>query len=598
VSEAARGHRIPSLLAVFSAAWLAAAVPACGKHVAAPVPGPRQLSLTILGVNDFHGAVDERHVMLQTSGGTTADVRVGGAGLVASYIDRMREEDPEGTLVLNAGDMWQGSMESNYFEGRPVVMVDNVIGYDAAALGNHEFDYGPVGPRALAVPSDSPEVRFGALSQRRKEARFPILAANVRALDPAVDSFQPSIILEKKGVRIGIIGLATEETPSTTQPPNLVGLAFDPPAPALIKAAADVRAAGAQVVIVVAHIGGECPRGARPEDATGCKKGEEVMRLLDALPPHTIDAFVAGHTHQFIANVIDGVPVIESGSYGQAIGRIRLDLDPASHAVLHATILAPQPVCRDMLVDTQSCAPPTKDQHPRPAIEAAVFRGGVIAPDPEVDRILAPFREEVAGSKSKVIGEAARAIGTGRDGPSEIGALVTDEMVAATKRYPDVPDADFAVQNSGGLRAGIPKGPITYGELYEVLPFDNVLATITVTGPQLEAVFTSALRAKHFFQSSGLSLEVAGEGDARTVHLFDLATGVRLSATRKYVVVWTDFLAFGGDGTRDALPGVTSVLHEKHLLREAVAEGLALRKAPLNATDAPLLDPKKPRVRK
>ncbi|HVO32100.1 MAG TPA: 5'-nucleotidase C-terminal domain-containing protein, partial [bacterium] len=312
-----------------------------------------------------------------------------------------------------------------------------------------------------------------------------------------------------------------------------------------------------------------------------------------------IDAFVGGHTHQYMANVIDGVPVIESGAFGVAFGRIDLDVDLATRKVVHVSVMPPQGVCRDVLVDTGSCASPKPGQNPRPLVEPATFLGGPIVPSEEIEHMLAPFRQEVAELKGEVVATAERAIGTAsRSDASEIGALVTEEMRAATKRYADVPDADFAVQNTGGLRGGLPRGPVTYGAVYEVLPFDNVLATFDATGEQLEALFTTATRTGRIFQTAGLIQEISGSGEATTVKLFDEASGKRLLAKKKYTVVWNDFLANGGDGTRDALPGVTQRIHSSRLLREAVVEGLKAKKAPLNSAKEPLLDPKKPRIRR
>lgn len=569
---------------------------------ARPLPPPARpaapVRITVLGVNDLHGAIEERTVALQTSGGTTVAVRVGGAPLLASYLARLRELNPGGTVLLNAGDMWQGSLESNYFEGRAVVLLDNALGYDATALGNHEFDYGPVGLVSLAHPGDPPEIRYGALLARRKEMHFPILAANVRGTESGVPAFAASVLLERNGAKIGVIGLSTEDTPNTTQPPNVVGLAFDPPAPAVIAAAADLRARGADAVLITGHLGGDCRRDSAPDDPNACKKDEEVMRLLDALPKGTVDGVVAGHTHQFMANMVDGVPVIESGAYGLAFGRFELDVDPLAHRVVGAHLFPTQAVCRDVLADTGSCVPASTN--PRPQIGQASFLGGPIEPDPAVVRLLAPFRQEVAEMKATVIATAERPIHAERLNQSEVGTLVCEEMLAATRRLEGVPKADFAIQNTGGLRGtgGLPAGPITYGALYELLPFDNVLVTFQASGEQLEAILTAVARTGRVFQTAGLLQEVAGEGAEVEVRLYDLASGKRLGAKTRYTLVWNDFLANGGDGTREAIARIPMKVHERWTLRDAVADGLKAHAGPLNPAAHPLLDPRKPRLKR
>lgn len=563
-----------------------------------PNVGPRlPVRITVIGLNDFHGALEERVVQLQTSGGTTATVRAGGGALLAAYVAKLEKGNPAGTVILSAGDMWQGSLESNYFEGRPVAMLDNGIGVDAAAVGNHEFDYGPTGPVSLADPKDPPAVRYGALEARRKDMQFPLLAANVRGTEPGVPAFQSWVMLERQGVKIAVIGLATEDTPNVTQRPNVAGLAFDPPAAALAKASAEARAKGAQIVLGVGHLGGNCTRGTPPSDATACKENEEVMHVLGAVPPGTVDAFVAGHTHQYIAHVIKGVPVIESGAYGAAIGRIELEYDLDAKKVIRSTIHPPQPVCRDILADTGECSQPADPSKARPLVVPAVFQSGPIEPNADVQQLLAPFRQEVAEMKSEVLGTAERPLAVKRGEPSDVGALVTDEMLAATRRHDDLPDADFALQNSGGLRTALPKGEITYGALYEVLPFDNLMVTMSVTGAQLDKMLTGVLRTGRIFQSSGLVVElvcVKGKPDSARALGLD---GKPLNPTKRYTVVWNDFLANGGDGTKEALEGVEQRFHSAYVLRDVVAEGLRARKTPLNSAKEPVLDPKKPRLK-
>lgn len=585
--------------ALVALAAATAAVVACAR--VEPVVGPRlPVRLTIIGLNDFHGALEERTVQLQTSGGTTAAVRTGGGAMLASYVAKIRKGNPDGTLVLSAGDMWQGSLESNYFEGRPVALLDNGIGVDAAAVGNHEFDYGPVGPVSLADPKQPPEIRYGALEARRKDMRFPLLGANVRGTEPGVPVFQPWVIFERRGVKIAVVGLATEDTPNVTQRPNVAGLEFDPPAKALVDAAAAARAKGAEVVVGVGHLGGNCKRGTKPDDETACNEGDEVVHVLKAIPPGTIDAFVAGHTHQYIAHYIAGVPVIESGAYGAAVGRIDLEYDVEAKKVRRSTIFPPVTVCRDVLLDTGECVQPADPSKVRNTVVPASFQNGPIGPDEDVQRLLAPFRQEVAEMKAEVLATAERPLGVKRHEPSEIGALVTDQLVAATRRHDDLPDADFALQNSGGLRTSLPKGEIDYGNLYEVLPFDNLLVTMKLSGKQVDDLLTAVVRTGRVFQTAGLHVELTCDksGKPAGARAKELATGKPLVPTKTYTVVWNDFLANGGDGTREVLANVEQTFHPQYTLRDVVAEGLRARKgAPLNTAKDPVLDPKKPRLK-
>ena len=136
---------------------------------------------------------------------------------VASIIDEVRAEGHE-VLLLDSGDMWSGTLISDRNEGALGVQAYNALGYDAAAVGNHEFDYGPIGPERTG--SSDP---FGSLKARIKEAHFPILSANIKERTsgdiPPWENLAASVMIERAGYRIGIVGATTEETPSITFPP-------------------------------------------------------------------------------------------------------------------------------------------------------------------------------------------------------------------------------------------------------------------------------------------------------------------------------------------------------------------------------------------
>src|SRR5207342_3432525 len=183
-----------------------------------------------------------------------------------------RAADHGAVLLLDGGDLFQGTLESNLNEGAVVIASYNAMGYAASAIGNHEFDFGPAGesqtPRA---PGDDPR---GALKARAREAHFPFLTANIidesTGQPVAWPNVRPSMIVTAAGVRVGIVGLATNVTLSATMAANTRGLAIAPLAPALAAEAQKLRAAGASVVIAVAHAGGVCRAFDDPHDLSSC----------------------------------------------------------------------------------------------------------------------------------------------------------------------------------------------------------------------------------------------------------------------------------------------------------------------------------------
>ena len=203
----------------------------------APVPpvGPLPRRVRIIATNDFYGTLEPR---VDARG-----VRRGGAGAVAGVIEQARRECAScAVLLLNGGDMFQGTPASNLVFGRSVVGIYEALGYTAAALGNHEFDWGQ-----------------DTLRARMRQARYAILGANVQYADGRdVPWIRDDTLVEVSGVRVGIVGVATVETPRVTLATNVRDLRFVDPVPIVIEHARSLRARGAHLVVVVAHAGAFC----------------------------------------------------------------------------------------------------------------------------------------------------------------------------------------------------------------------------------------------------------------------------------------------------------------------------------------------------
>jgi 5'-nucleotidase len=169
--------------------------------------------LSVIGTNDVHGSLSP----VDGNRGLT---------LLSGYVDNLRETraaDGGAVLLIDAGDMWQGTLESNLSEGASVVAAYNAMAYDAAAIGNHEFDFGPAGERA--TPADASDDARGALKLRAGEANFPLLAANLidqrTGLPVDWPNVQPSVLIERGDIKVGILGLIAENALIATIEPNV-----------------------------------------------------------------------------------------------------------------------------------------------------------------------------------------------------------------------------------------------------------------------------------------------------------------------------------------------------------------------------------------
>ncbi|MBL8969142.1 MAG: metallophosphoesterase, partial [Myxococcales bacterium] len=388
--------------------------------VAAATPDP--VTITVIGTSDLHG-------------------HVRALPLLAAHLAALRREraaDGGAVLLLDAGDMFQGTLESNLEEGASVVAAYGALGYDAVAIGNHEFDFGPVGERTTARdPGDDPR---GALLARIQQAPFPFLSTNLRrAADnthPAIGL--PSALLTRAGVQVGVIGVTTEATPHTTIAANFTGLAVAPLAAAIADEARSLRARGAALVVVAAHAGGRCTDFSAPDDLRSCNPDQEIMTVARALPAGAVDVIVAGHTHQAMAHRVAGVAIVQSHARGVAYGRVDLTVDRRTGARTGSTIHPPR----------RLCSAPEAD--PELGCEARDDRGQPLTPDPAIAPVIAAALARADQQRARPLGpRLAAAFPARHRGENPLGNLLTDLMLRAR------PGADAAILNGGGLRADL-----------------------------------------------------------------------------------------------------------------------------------------------
>jgi 5'-nucleotidase len=559
--------------------------PSTAAHAQAVATAPAEpVRLTLVGTNDLHGWIAPLRTPLKGGG----EVQEGGVATLAGYVARLRADNPGGVLLLDGGDLFQGTLASNLTEGAVVVDAYNHLGVTAAAVGNHEFDYGPVGPSPVPTkPGDDP---LGALKARIQQARFPILSANIREADtgqrPAWLGNDGTLLVTVKGVKVGIVGLSTPSTPTTTNPTNVASLRFEPLAPVALEASKSLRERGAEVVIGVMHAGGKCPMLDNPRDLSSCElKNGEIYSALDALPPGTLDAVIAGHTHQVMGHFLHDVPVIETYGLGRSFGYIELFVDPTSHKVLpdRTRIQAGIPLCVQVDATSGTCeARKLKDQA-EVKLVPATFLGGPVVPDADVEKLIAPALARVEQEQHRELGVTVP-VALKRDYQAEsvIGDFLADSLREATR-------ADVAILNPGGLRADIDAGPLTFGDVYEVLPFDNTVAIVTLSGDELKKLLQIAYGAKKgVFQVSGLQVKLARCPGPDRFQGATLANGRPLEPAKLYRVAMPDFLARGGDGLAPGLeklpPGRIDLgLTRPGTLRDELIAYWQGRKAPLTA---------------
>ena len=441
--------------------------PGCGKS--------QRLTVTYFG--DFHSQFEPRE--------TEAGER-GGFARLAAVVASVRAENPE-ALLLVAGDHVQGTPFFNVFHGEPEMRSLDLLGVDAFALGNHEFDNGTEALRAMLEP-----------------VSVPVVSANVRVHgEPMVPAWTS---LRAGGARVAVIGATTSELPTIVAMSLNPGLTALPESTEIAQAVAEVRSSHDLVVLL-----------------THC--GFAVDSLLAATIPG-IDLIVGGHDHitlhepRFVPNGERGALIVHAGSRGEFLGRLDVTWQRGSGITEWTGRLLP--------------------------VDASV------APDSVAAAFVAGYREQLSIDFSEVIAQAPQGCSAeGRSlGQTPLGWFVAESIRRAA-------GAEIGLQNSGGVRASIPPGPVTLEQVFRVLPFENTVVRCTLTGrevAELAAFIESRRGGRGFAQLAGLEL---GDGGP-------WIQGEPLDPEKSYRVATNSFVYDGGDGYthfRDATSGENLGIH-------------------------------------
>lgn len=446
-----------------------------------PVAAPRK-RLRVLSTNDFHGQLlPERYRW-------AGDRAVGGAATLAAYFRAETRGFDGPTLLLDAGDVMQGTPISGLTKGRSTIAVYNAMGYAAAAVGNHEFDW--------TVP---------VLRQRVADASFPWLSANlfVAGTDTAPSWDRDTVIVGVDGVRVGIVGVTTETTPQETSPSNVEGLDFRSVPEAIDRWVPILRAQGADFVVVLAHEGASC-------DSSGVQCSGALVDAARAIHSRP-DLIVGGHTHRTMLTRVNGIPLVEAASRGQRYAVV--DLQKTDDDSVYAWIRG-VPVAYDDRV----------------------------APDSAVAAIVRTYSDSIAPLVDRVVATLDTDLDRGRGGYA-LGRLIADAQRRMT-------DAQVAITNNGGIRTGLRAGPVTWGQLQTVQPFGNGLIRLQVTGTQLRAAIEHGLASgTPDIQVSGIETWYdPGRPPGSRIVTLQLDDGRPVRNDVLYTVTVNSFMAEGGSG--------------------------------------------------
>ena len=464
--------------------------------------------LNILHINDFHSRIESINKFDSTCSAEEEGKKecFGGAARLKTAIDQRRAAlNGKNTLLLNAGDNFQGSLFYTTYKGAVEAEMLNDMKFDVMTVGNHEFD-------------DSED----GLATFLDKVKFPVISANVLAGDGSKlgDRIKPSLVLDVGGQKIGIVGAVTNDTEELSSPGPKVMIADD--VQTITAAVEDLKKQGISKIIALTHVG-------YPRDLAAIAKIPDV------------DVVVGGHSHSLLSNtdpkaegpyptMVDNpggykVPVVQAASYSKYLGDLVVTFD--DNGVVKEAKGDP------ILIDSS------------------------FTPDPTLTARIAELAKPIEELRKKVIGSSEAPIQGDRTvcrvEECSMGNLVADAMLDRGKSQ----GMTIAIQNGGGLRASIDAGDITQGEVITVLPFQNTLATFQLTGAEIRKALENGLSqieqgAGRFPQVSGLKYTFDRTKPAGnrlvSVEAKEGAAFVPLDDAKTYGVVTNNFMRAGGDG--------------------------------------------------
>jgi 5'-nucleotidase len=311
------------------------------------------------------------------------------------------------------------------------------------------------------------------------------------------------------------------------------------------------------------------------------------MQVARAVPAGLVDVIVAGHAHSGMAHQVAGIAIIESYNGGRAFGRVDLVIDSTTRRVLERRLFPPRDLCARVDPGTTRCDPEGSSS----GRVRAEYEGAPVVPDQAVVRTIAPAVQAAESQKRMPLGVVlATPVRRGGSGDSPLGNLFVDAYRAG------VPGADVAINNtSGGLRTDLPAGPLTFGAVFEVMPFDNRLVAFHLSGAELRTVLrTQVSRNAALVGMSGVHARVTCEQGVVNVAMVRL-NGAPIADNERLLVATSDFLATGGDAIFVPVtpPDGFALVHDIGLVRDVVVD--ALRKRGGTLREDHLVDPANPR---
>lgn len=456
----ARKRQLPAVLIVFLLAF----------WFVAPCAAQRAW-ITIMSTTDMHGNIYPIDYYTNRE-----DAR--GLARVATLIKRARRDNPD-LLLIDSGDTIQGTPLVYLHHKRmnelpdPMMLAMNALGYDAMAVGNHEFNFG------LAV-----------IEKARREARFPWLSANTYRKGTDETFFLPYIVKEVRGVRVGLLGLTTPGIPNWENPENYAGLEFRDPVEEARKWVTILRTRErVDLVVVAMHMGLEEDLRMGRDEGAETRHENAALEIARTVPG--IDVILMGHTHREVPALwVNGVLLTQANRWASHVARVDLYLDRGADGRWQVA-----------------------------AKSARTLSVEGVAEDPEIVKLTEPYHRATQEWLSQTIGWSDREL-SARDARFADSAIL--DLVQRVQL--DAGQADVSLAAVFNPQARIPRGPVTVRDIASLYVYENTLVVIEVTGAQLKAALEHAARYFKPYVPGKTAAELVDEKIPG--YNFDIAEGV------------------------------------------------------------------------
>ncbi|ADQ46760.1 5'-Nucleotidase domain-containing protein [Caldicellulosiruptor kronotskyensis 2002] len=480
--------------------------------------------IDIVEITDLHGYLYNTVKMQDRS---TLKQQIG--AILANEIKKIKNSNPN-TIILAAGDMFQGTPVSNILKGKPVIDMMKNIGFDAMTIGNHEYDWGI-------------DAVIDTKRKTLKNSDIPVLGANIydKNTKKIVNYCQPYVVVNKANTKIGIIGVVdNKEFPNIILPAYIKNVEFKDPVFIVNNLARKLRSEGVKIIVVLAHMGGYMNNNILTGNIAEFAKNVKG-----------VDIILGGHTHSVVNTKINGIPVCVANCQGKGYIHIKVKL---KNGVAN--------VVKQEYVDI-----------------TPLFNISNPPMDKEVLEVIEKADKQVSRKFSKVIGTAVSDITREQRakpyGDSALGNWATDAIR-------EFAHTDFAFTNNGGLRIDLKKGPITLGDIYQLMPFDNTIVILKMKGSQIKTILEEAV------QDNGKGIQVSGltfkydmkKPSMNRVYDMKMSNGTPIEMDKVYTVATNNFMATGGDGFKEFTdPSVAKTYTDTYkLLRDVFIEKIQKQK--------------------